>query len=369
MKVLYFTRGQTPHDLRFTKALAETSHKVFVLCLDADQRRKWPGGVYEVAWQGINMRLGWLAASARLGRLKTVFETLKPDLVHAGPIQSTAWLTALAGFHPLVSMSWGSDLMFEADRSESARRITRFTLARSDVLVGDCACVGQKAQSFGFDLARYRQFPWGVDLKHFAPAVSTRLREKLGWVGKTVLLSTRSFEPIYGVDVLINAFALAARQNPDLRLLLLGHGSHEKRLAALVKQLDLQQKVHFYGTATVEELPDLYHSADFYLSASHSDGSSVSLMEALACGLPVIVSDIPGNLEWVTEGEQGWLFKDGDAEGFSHKILLAVAQGSALAAMKKGNRFLAKKRADWKKNFAVLLEAYELASQKGNAHA
>lgn len=368
MKVLYFTRGQTPHDLRFTKALAETSHKVFVLCLDADQHRKWPVGVYEVAWQGINMRQGWLAARAQLGRLRTVFETLKPDLVHAGPIQSAAWLTALAGFHPLVSMSWGSDLMFEAGRSEAARRITRFTLAHSDVLVGDCACVGQKAHSFGFDLARYRQFPWGVDLKHFAPGVSNRLREKLGWVDKTVLLSTRAFEPIYGVDVLINAFALAARQDHDLRLLLLGQGSQEKRLRATVKKLDLQQKVHFYGTANLEQLPELYHSADFYLSASHSDGSSVSLMEALACGLPVIVSDIPGNQEWVTEGEQGWLFKDGEAADFSNKILEAVSKVNTLAAIKKGNRLLAEKRADWKKNFAVLLEAYDLASQRGSAH-
>ena len=56
----------------------------------------------------------------------------------------------------------------------------------------------------------------------------------------------------------------------------------------------------------------MYRAADLYLSASHSDGSSVSLMEALGCGLPVLVSDIPGNREWVTDGEQGWLFPDGD---------------------------------------------------------
>jgi glycosyltransferase involved in cell wall biosynthesis len=135
-----------------------------------------------------------------------------------------------------------------------------------------------------------------------------------------------------------------------------------------VKKLDLQQKVHFYGTANLEQLPELYHSADFYLSASHSDGSSVSLMEALACGLPVIVSDIPGNQEWVTEGEQGWLFKDGEAADFSNKILEAVSKVNTLAAIKKGNRLLAEKRADWKKNFAVLLEAYDLAFQRGSAH-
>lgn len=363
MRVLYFTRAQSPHDLRFTQALAATPHQVFVLCLEPDPTRVWPEGIREIEWEGIDTKHGWLKMVCQVGRLKRGLRLMQPDLVHAGPIQGAAYLTALARFHPLVSMSWGSDLMMEADRSFLQQKITRFTLARTDVLVGDCACLGARAASFGFDLSRYYQFPWGVDLDHFSPKGSTSLREKLGWQEKIVLLSTRSADPIYGLDVLVDAFIHAQERNPELRLILLGRGVADSEHANRLKARGLDEKVHFGGMATLHELPDVYRSADFYISASRSDGSSVSLMEALACGLPVIVSDIPGNREWVTEGDQGWLFKDGDSGDFTAKILSAAAQMDIITPIKNANRTLAEKRADWNKNFPVLLRAYEKAAE------
>lgn len=369
MKVLYFTRTQTPHDLRFTLALSHTEHQVFVLCLEPKPERDWPNRVTEIQWQGMNVRNGWQINTQHLERFKKVLEEVKPDLVHAGPIQTAAYASALSGFHPLVSMSWGSDLLGNIDQDEEWHRVTRFTLANTDVLVGDCTSVGQKAASLGFNLSRYKQFPWGVNLFHFSPSGSTNLREELGWQQRIVFLSNRTLEPLYGVDVLLKAFIAASGTNPDLRMMLFGKGSQEDSLRKMVQEAGIQENVFFGSIANFEHLPDLYRSADVYLSASHSDGSSVSLMEALACGLPVIVSDIPGNREWVAEGEQGWLFKDGDETELSQKILLAASKLDQLHQMKIGNRTLAEKRADWTKNFKVLLEAYQLAVDRNNINA
>ena len=364
MKVLYFTRTQTPHDLRFTLALSHSEHQVFVLCLEPKPGRDWPNGVTEIQWQGMDVKNGWQIEPSQVERLHKVLGEVKPDLVHAGPIQTAAYAAALSGFHPLVSMSWGSDLLENAEHDEYWHRVTRFALENTDVLVGDCASVGHKAASLGFDLSRYKQFPWGVNLLHFSPSGSANLRKELGWQERIVFLSNRTLEPLYGVEVLVKAFAAAAGVNPDLRLMLYGKGSQEDILRNMVQELGIKEKVYFGGVANFEHLPDLYCSADFYLSASHSDGSSVSLMEALACGLPVIVSDIPGNLEWIREGEQGWLFKDGDAVEASQKMLLAASQLQQFETMKKENRALAERRADWTKNFNVLLEAYQLAAKK-----
>jgi L-malate glycosyltransferase len=368
MKVLYFTRIQSPHDLRFTQALSETLHQVSVLCLEPDLMRVWPNGIKEIGWQGIDAKHGWPVMRGQVARLKKVLDDLKPDLVHAGPIQGPAYLTALAGFHPLVSMSWGSDLMLDANKDEEWRRVTRFTLERSDVLVGDCDCVSEQAASFGLDLKYYKKFPWGVDLQHFSPSGSSSLRQELSWQDKIVFLSTRALEPLYGADVLVKAFAAAAKTNPELRLMIFNKGSLESSLKNYVISQGLANVIRFMGLASLKQLPDIYRSADIYLSASHSDGSSVSLMEALACGLPALVSDIPGNCEWVREGEQGWLFKDGDISSFSHKILLAASQIAQLDRMKKNNRLLAEGRADWSKNFPVLLAAYNLAVERNAAH-
>jgi len=189
------------------------------------------------------------------------------------------------------------------------------------------------------------------------------LRAQLGWQKAFVVLSVRSWEPLYGVDVLVRGFALAAHKAPDLRLLLLSGGSQAERLRASLAQHNLLDRVHFAGQIGQKDLPDYYHAADLYVSASHSDGSSVSLMEALACGLPALVSDIPGNREWLTDSPAGWLFPDGDAQAVADGILKAYAQRKSLQPVRSAARTLAERRANWSENFKKLLTAYELAQQ------
>jgi L-malate glycosyltransferase len=121
--------------------------------------------------------------------------------------------------------------------------------------------------------------------------------------------------------------------------------------------------VQFGGQVSQRDLPRWYHMADLYISPSHVDGSSVSLMEAMACGLPALVSDIPANKEWVSEGVNGWLFPDGNADILAEKFLTVIAQRRKLTQIGRAARRSAEERADWKKNFAKLLEAYEQTIQ------
>jgi len=87
-------------------------------------------------------------------------------------------------------------------------------------------------------------------------------------------------------------------------------------------------------------------------------------MEALACGLPCLVSDIPANKEWVFEDENGWLFRDGDADHLAEKILAAMNQREELPEIGTAARMSAEKRADWKKNAAALMEVYRSLGEK-----
>jgi len=135
-----------------------------------------------------------------------------------------------------------------------------------------------------------------------------------------------------------------------------------------VQEAGVADKVHFAGYISREELAESYRSADIFLSASHCDGSSVSLMEALACGLPAIVSNIPGNLEWVRHGEQGWVFSDGDADQMAI-LMRSAREEPALSEYASRARSLAEQKADWSRNFLVLLQAYEAAAQMENRAA
>lgn len=368
MRVLYFTRDYTPHDHRFLSALAESPHTILSLRLERRGRqledRPLPPQVQQVQWRGGQAPARLADAPALLADLKRVIRQVQPDVIHAGPIQSAAFLAALSGFHPLVSMSWGSDLLMDAGRDWKMRAATRFTLLHSTVLAGDCEAVRARAGEFGFPAERVVLFPWGVDLQRFSPGEPGGLRQRLGWEDAFVVLSLRSWEPLYGVDVVVKAFCTAAAREPRLRLLLLGGGSQAGVLRQMLAQHGLLDRVHFGGQVRGDDLPAYYRAADLYVSASHSDGSSVSLMEALACGLPVLVSDIPGNREWIAPGEEaGWLFSDGDFSALAEGILGAAKGETDLQARRRAARALAERRADWKQNFQQLLRAYDLARE------
>jgi glycosyltransferase involved in cell wall biosynthesis len=362
MRILYFTRDYTTHDRRFLAALAKTEHQVCYLRLERRghtlEDRALPPEVEQVHWAGGQKPATLWDGPRLLWDLKRVIREIQPDLIQSGPLQTAAFLVALSGFRPLVSMSWGYDLIYDAQRGPAWAWATRYTLKRSAVMVGDSQIIRQKARTYGMADERIVTFPWGVDLDQFN--VGTLERSN----GPTfTLLSTRGWEPIYGVDVIAKAFVLAAHQRPELHLVMLGNGSQAQELRQIFTQGGVLDRVHFPGQVGQADLPRYYRSTDLYVSASHSDGTSISLLEALASGRPALVSDIPGNREWVTPGENGWWFPDGDEKALAGAILEAVAQRQRLPEMGCAARQVAEQRADWEKNFQVLLKAYELAQK------
>ena len=370
MRVLYFSPGYSTHDHRFLAALAHTEHRIFWLRLEPERRqiedRPVPPEIRQVHWAGSTRAFRWARTPALVSGLRRVIAEIKPDLIHAGPVQTCAFLTAVAGFRPLLTMSWGFDLIQDADRNAWWRWATRYTLKRSTFFVSDADVTRNRAVAFGMDPDCTAVFPWGVNLSEFAPA-STEVGGPAGGKARGVRRSpfvvfcNRSWEPRYGVDVLARAFVSVAQQRDDVSLLLLGAGSQAQAIRQILMTAHLVERVQFGGQVSQTDLPRWYRMADLFVSPSHVDGSSVSLMEALACGLPVLVSDIPANKEWVKDGDNGWLFPDGDARDLAQKILAVMDRRDELERVGRRARQSAEERADWSRNFTVLLDAYRKA--------
>lgn len=363
MRILYMTETDSPHDQRFLTALAATSHQIYALRQYPAQPIT-PAGVREIEWSGaLPNWFDWRGWQRGITQLQGLLDKIQPDLVHAGPVQGPAFLTVQAGFHPLVTMSWGSDLLMKAKRSPWMRRVTRDTLADTDILLADCQTVADEAIHYGMHPGQIVQFPWGVDLSHFSPSKSQgagrTLRDSLGWEEQFVILCNRSWSPLYGVDVLARAFADAVKDNPNLRLLLVGGGPQSEKIRGVLEPVSAY--INLPGWLDRGSLPGAYGAADLFVSPSHCDGSSVSLLEALACGTPALVSDIPSNREWITPGETGDHFQDGNSASLCEK-LLAMADDPDLEGYGRCARNLAERRANWKENFKKLLGAYDMAS-------
>lgn len=358
MRIIYFSKNYTPHDYRFLSSLSKTKHEVFFLQLEANQRqtedRPLPENVQQILWAGARREFRWRDIPRLTFDLRRLTKDIQPDLIHAGPIPTCAFITALSGFRPIITKSWGYDLLMEADKSAWMKWVTRYTLKRSNYFIGDSDVTRNKAVAFGMKPESTVIFPWGIDLKHFKPSIRENKKE-------ITLLCSRAWEAIYGVDVLAKAFVKVAVGNPKVDLILLGGGSQGGKIRQILMNGGVLDRVHFGGQIGQNDLPRWYHMADIYISPSHVDGSSVSLMEALASGLPCLVSDISGNKEWIEDGVNGWLFRDGDADDLAEKISYAMKNRKLFKKIGESARKTAEQKADWKKNFGKLLEAYEKA--------
>ena len=168
----------------------------------------------------------------------------------------------------------------------------------------------------------------GVDLERFRPAAAPA-GFVLGMVGR--------LDDVKDVGCALEALALARAEGaPEARLILVGDGPMAASLAARAAALGISDAVEFAGAR--RDVPDWYGRFHLYLNTSVYEGMSNTLLEAMACGLPLAVSRVPGNAAWLREGENAAFFAPGDARGLADRILALRADPGAREAMGRRNR-------------------------------
>jgi glycosyltransferase involved in cell wall biosynthesis len=199
-------------------------------------------------------------------------------------------------------------------------------------------------------------FPWGIDVQHFSPGQPAHsFRTALGWERNLVFICTRNWETVHAPLVVLEAFASLVAYVPEARLMMVGDGILAPEVHMSVNTLGLAPFVSLPGRLNNSTLADYLRSADIYVSATLSDGTSVSLLEAMACGLPVIVTDAHGNREWVTPNVNGWLAEPGRADSLAQALEQASRSTDLRPAMSVTNTELIRKRANWSANVQKLV--------------
>jgi len=294
-------------------------------------------------------------AMSRIMAVALLLRTLRPSIVVGNWITRDSGLyCALVGYHPFLAVAWGTDILIEARKSRILRILARFTLRAADGVIVDSEIQRRVALSLGCRSSKIYCFPWGIDLHRFRPERTNRIREELGWLHDKIVVSTRNQLRIYGVEYLVRAMPLILARTKDVKLLVIGDGPLLEYHKSLVKHLGIENQVKFLGHVANHLLPPILNAGDVYVSTSFSDGTSISLMEAMACGLPVVVSRIPANEEWVVHGENGFLVKPGDSVTLADSIIRVLQDKRLRLLMGKKNLKIAKGRADWRVNSLVL---------------
>lgn len=240
---------------------------------------------------------------------------LAPDIVHAHYVTSYGWLAARCGRRPLVMTAWGSDLLVTPRRHRLLRWLTTWTLRRADLATGDSQdlldAIARHAPALRSALVH-----WGADMARFRPAV-WRARAPFD------IVSLRSWEPNYNIATIVQALALLCQRHPDapFHLHLLGGGPQGDALRALVASLGLGPRVTFHGRVDDAAMVAMLQRCKVSVSVPTSDATSVSVLESLACGVPVVASNLPANRHWL-DAEPRLLVPAGDAAATADAIAL-----------------------------------------------
>ena len=279
--------------------------------------------------------------------------------VLAGPLDTVA--RSLVGLpRPVIGLSWGYDLQQGHSKATSLDGLG--WIKDLDGLVVDSPVTRDLAMSLGLPGERIALIPWGVDLKVFTPDGARMAAADHGFApGSRVVLSLRTHDDLYRTHDIIEAFARAAAQKPELVLIMGGDGPLASEHRARVAHLGLADRVRFIGRVDEHELPALLRGADLYVTASETDGSSVTLMQAMACGTPIAASANAGNEWWIVEGETGHEFAVGDVAALAD-LMTNLSDTSALVAAALER---VRKRGDWARNRLKLVEVMSFGSSKG----
>jgi len=277
--------------------------------------------------------------------LEAALERFAPDLVDAHYVPNYGLLGALVGRWPLSVTAWGSDLLVLGRRGLLQRARARFVLRRADLVLADAANLAEAARELGAAPAKLHMIPWGVDLALFRPPAE---RER------GLIVSARMHEPVYDLETILRAAKPVLERDPGARLVVTGDGSLRAALERQAGALLPAGRWRFVGRLAPEELAALLARAEVYLSASWSDSTSVSLLEAMAAGAVPVVSDIAGNREWVAEGDGARLFPCGDAAALSAALERALGDAEWAVAARARNRRVVEERADRERNLACI---------------
>ncbi len=163
--------------------------------------------------------------------------------------------------------------------------------------------------------------PNGVDSRLFKPMDKDKLRKRYGIpAGEKIVISVARLNPVKGVDHLIKAIALVEERMPNLRLVVIGDGEQREELERLINQLRIDSKVQLLGFLPHQQISEYLNISDVFILSSRHEGLGIALIEAMACGVPVIGSRVDGIVDIIDEGKNGILVPSGDAKVLAEGI-------------------------------------------------
>ncbi|GAB6168160.1 glycosyltransferase [Clostridium carnis] len=251
-----------------------------------------------------------------IANIKKIVNDINPDILHAHYATSYGLMGSLTNYKPYIVSVWGSDVYDFPKKSFIHKSLVKYNLKKADTILSTSKAMAEETKKYTDK--EILVTPFGVDINKFKPSKDNKLKDEL-CVG-----TIKTLEDKYGIEYLIKGFSIVVKRNPNLKLKLkiAGKGSKEAELKKLCKELKIDSLVEFLGFLNPEKVAETFRSFDVAVFPSVLDSESfgVAAVEAQACGIPVIVSDVGGLMESTKPGFTSLVAKRKNADDLADKL-------------------------------------------------
>jgi glycosyltransferase involved in cell wall biosynthesis len=284
--------------------------------------------------------------------LKTAIESFSPDIIHAHYATSYGILGALSGKHPFILSFWGTDVFDFPKRSFIHRLFIKFIIKKADILLS--ASDVMKHEIHKYSGKSVEVVPLGIDTDTY---YNFKKRDNDTFTIGII----KSLETYYGIENLIKAFAIIVNQYPNkkFRLLIVGDGSKKEDYKNLVRHLKIESLVEFPGKVNQDVVPVFHNKIDLFVCPSLSESFGVSVLEASACEVPVIVSNVGGLPEVVRHNETGIILQMNNTENLVKAISFFLDNPVKLSEFGRNGRRFVEEKFNWKDNLKQIDSIYK----------
>lgn len=318
MKILYIAPLDSIHAHRWITFFIEKGHRVAIINSAQDTEAVKDGAEvfnidYAVPASMIRKMIVLPGTMLKLKRwVSGIISDFEPDIIHIHWLASPlAYAISLLKCHPIICTPWGSDILLGARNNLIHRYFIKRLIRSADWFCCDAEHLSNQLVAYGARQDRTRLIYFGTNTQTFNPkAKDNRFAETLGFDSEApLILSNRRLEPICDVETFVRAIPGVIQHIHQARFVVAGDGVQRSMLEALVLELGVGDYVRFVGWLPESETARLTASAALYVSTSLSDGGlAASTAEAMACGVPAVISDFGENREWVADGRAGRIF-------------------------------------------------------------
>jgi glycosyltransferase involved in cell wall biosynthesis len=313
MRICFLADGQSIHTKRWCAHFAKQGHDIHLITfreakIESATVHFLNSG--KVAVEGGNWKV-----LLKVGEIKKILAEIKPDILHALYATSYGIAGALTGFHPYIVTALGSDVLISPQNSFIYRVLVKYALKKADWVTAMADHMKEAMIKMGISSQKISTIMFGID-----PLIFNHNNRNIS-EEKFIITSTRNFEPVYNIELLLNALKIVNEKIPNLSVNLIGEGTLRGQLEKTAADMGLKDKIIFHGKLPQTEIAKTLNNTHLFATTSFSDGNNVSLTEAMACGTVSVATDIPANRQWIENGVNGFLVPTDKPEILADKIL------------------------------------------------